>query len=255
MARLADVSVDSGGDGVCADGGDGIQPNCGSEVRCGKSADERAALASGADVGGGSVGGSDWGGGRTDCGHVVHQSTLFLLVAGGVGGGVLLLIGFLLGYLIFPKTIIKTVIQEVDVDSTSIVQEARLGYVPQDELSEAIRELHSEKSLRFLKTDYRYEIRDSIVIRDSVKIMMVPFFIADTNFTFAKKTDKWEFDTNIGIETKFYPDVMAFETNAKMNALNITVTYKKPWEFDLFSGVAGFGVGTALTIGIGYLTR
>ena len=172
-----------------------------------------------------------------------------------IGGLAILVVGFLLGYLIFPKTIIKTVINEVDVDSTSIVQEARLGYVPQDQLSDAMKELHKEKNLRFLKTDYRYEIRDSVAIRDSVQVIMVPFFIADTNFTFAKKSDKWEFDTNIGVETKFYPGVRAFETNAIMNTLSITITYEEPWRFDLLSSGVGFGVGALFTGGIVYLTK
>jgi len=172
-----------------------------------------------------------------------------------IGGLVILVVGFLLGYLIFPKTIIKTVIQEVNVDSTSIVQEARLGYVSEDQLSDAMRELHNEKNLRFLKADYRYEIRDSVVIRDSVQVIMIPFFAADTNFTFAKKTDKWEFDTNIGVETKFYPGVRAFETNAKMNTLNITVTYEQPWKLDMTSGLLGFGTGALFTGGIVYLTK
>jgi len=172
-----------------------------------------------------------------------------------IGGSVLLIIGFLLGYLIFPKTVIRTVIQEVDVDSTTIVQEARLGYVSEDELSEALQKLQREKSLRFLKTDYRYEIRDSVVIRDSVRVIMVPFFASDTSFIFAKETDKWKFDTEIGIENKFYPGLRVFETKAKMNALNITVTYEQPWTLDLLSGGIGFGVGTLFTTGIVYLTR
>jgi hypothetical protein len=172
-----------------------------------------------------------------------------------IGGLVLIIIGFILGYLVFPRTVVKYEVREKDVDSTAIVQEARLGYVPQDELSDALKELKKEKNIRFLKTDYRYEIRDSVVIRDSVRVVMIPFFYADTTFTFAKETDKWKFDTEIGIENKFYPGLRTFETKAKMNTLNITVTYEQPWKIDWLSSGIGFGVGSLFTTGIVYLTR
>jgi len=172
-----------------------------------------------------------------------------------IGALVMLVLGFLLGYLIFPKTIIKTEIKEVNVDSTSIIQKARLGYVPENELSQAMKELNKEKSLRFTKISYKTVIHDSVAIRDSVAVHFIPFFSADTNFTFSRETDNWEFNTNIGVETKFYPGVNMMETRARMNTLNISVTYKQPWEFDLFSGGLGFGIGTMFTTGIVYLTK
>lgn len=174
-----------------------------------------------------------------------------------IGGLVILVVGFLLGYLIFPKTEIRYEIREVDVDSTKIYQEARLGWVAEEEMSVGLKEaydaLRKEKSLRFTKV--RYEVIDSVVIRDSVAIVYIPFFAADTNFTFSKKTDKWKFDTNIGINTKFYPGVRLMETNATMNSLNITVTYKQPWGFDYLSGGIGFGVGALFTGTVVYLTK
>jgi uncharacterized membrane protein len=172
-----------------------------------------------------------------------------------IGGLVLLIVGFLLGYLVFPKTVIRTVIQEVDVDSTAIVQEARLGYVTEDQFNETLKLLNKEKNYRFLKVDQRFDIKDSVVVRDSVVTRFIPFFAADTNFTFAKETDKWKFDTNIGVETKFYPGVRMMETRAKMNTLNITVTYEQPWKFDLTSGGVGFGAGALFTGAVVYLVK
>lgn len=178
-----------------------------------------------------------------------------------IGGLVILVVGFLLGYLIFPKTEIRYEIREVDVDSTKIYQEARLGWVAENELSDAYKALEKERTLRFTKVSYKTAyidsviVRDSVAVRDSVVVRYIPFFAADTNFTFAKKTDQWEFDTNIGIRTRFYPRVRLMETNAVMNSLNITVTYKQPWRFDFLSSGVGFGVGTAFTAVVVYLTK
>ena len=89
---MADVSIDSGSDGVRADGGDGVQPDRGPEARRAESADRATAFAGREDWKNGrlGVGSSKRGGaGGSD---LVHQSDLFLSVAGGAGGGVLLFV-------------------------------------------------------------------------------------------------------------------------------------------------------------------
>ena len=178
-----------------------------------------------------------------------------------ISGLVLLVLGFALGYFVFPKVEIRYTVREVDVDSTEIFQEARLGWISEEnmdvELSKAYNALKKEKDLRPFKSKFetRYNFVDSVVVRDSVAVTYIPFFGADTNFTFEKKTDRWEFDTNIGVKTKFYPGVNLMQTKATMNSLNITVTYEQPWGFDYTSGGIGFIGGALFTGGVVYLTK
>lgn len=170
-------------------------------------------------------------------------------------------IGFLLRPVLFPSVEIRTVISETKVDSTIIIQDARVGWVAQgemdSELQQAFELLEQEKGHRTSKIRWetKYNIMDSLRIKDSVAVRYVPYFYADTTFNFAKKTDKWEFATNIGFHTQFYPGVQMFRSKAVMNDLNIVVIYEKPWGFDTGSGLIGFGVGTVFTAGVVYLVK
>jgi hypothetical protein len=171
------------------------------------------------------------------------------------------IIGFLLRPVLFPSVEFKTIISEEKVDSTTIIQDARLGWVAQGEmdtrLQDAFEKLEREKKLRpsKVKWETRYNIKDSLRIRDSVAVRYVPFFYADSVYHFAKKTDKWEFATNIGVHTEFYPGVNMFRGKAVMNDLNIVVNYEKPWAFDTGSGLIGFGIGTVVVAGTAYLVK
>lgn len=184
--------------------------------------------------------------------QVSWKLALLVVVLGAI-------IGFLLRPVLLPEVEIRRIIQAEKVDSTDIIQKARIGWIVQDELDEELRKaynlLDEEKRFRHLKYETKYNFVDSVRVKDSVAVRYIPYYFADTTFSFHKKTEQWEMNQSIGFRQRFYPHVERFQTHATLDKFEITITYEQPWRFDYMSGGIGFGTGTLFTILIASLVK
>jgi len=166
-------------------------------------------------------------------------------------------LGGVLAYYFMPKETITHTINEAIVDSTSIIQDARIGWIPVEELDKLITSAtKAKKRIAYVYKD-SLRIKDSLVIKDSLIITYIPYYFADTTLTF-KKDDLakgYEFSADVYLQTKFYPTYEKFQTDAMMRNLNINIVYQQPWKFDYMSGGWGFAAGAIFTGGIVYLTK
>jgi len=182
------------------------------------------------------------------------KTGLLIVVLGAV-------IGFLLRPVLLPDVEIRRVIEATKVDSVDIVQKARVGWVIQDEVDAQLRDafdlLEQEKGYRKSKVRWetKYNYMDSLRIKDSLAVRYIPYFFADTTFSFQKQTDKWQMKSDIRFHIRFYPGVEMFRTKAAMNSFDIVITYREPWRFDLTSAGVGLGIGAAFTAGVVYLVK
>ena len=164
-------------------------------------------------------------------------------------------LGGVLVYFWMPQVKTEITVSDTNIDSVSIIQDARLGYVPLEELQAVIRQKAKKRR--------QYNIIDSVIVRDSLNIIdstvisYVPYLYADSSFVFEKTNLEkgYEFSSVIDFHTRFYPLSEHFQLDAKMTKFDIKITYEQLWKFEPYSGAFGYVTGLATAAGIVYLSK
>lgn len=167
------------------------------------------------------------------------------------------ILGGVIVYYFMPQIKTEIVVSDANIDSTLIIQDARLGYVPFEELQEVVRQKAKRRNEITYSIIDSVRITDSLNVRDSVVISYMPYFYADTVLKFNKKNlaKGYDFKMDLYLGSKFYPISEQFQTIAKVREFEIKIIYEQPWKFEPYSGVLGFGAGLLTTAGIVYLTK
>ena len=159
-----------------------------------------------------------------------------------------IVIGMGIGYYIIPKPEKIISISVAPVDSSQIITDARLDYMPIDSAHYLIQKAIIKSTKK--KVKWITLIKDSIVIKDSVEIVQIPYFYCDTTFHFHRITSAGiDVKSSVEVGASFFPYTMQYILDGKMRSLDITIPRKvKPdiswlgWK-DIAVGTGGYALG------------
>ena len=145
--------------------------------------------------------------------------------------------------------LVETVIDLTDSEKKEIEQKARLNWIPLDSafaLAETLTRWEVEDSTH-------WTFKDSVQIRDSIKIVYYPYFEAEDTIVTFDETDSLKqirVQLSLAIKPRYFPTFRKFLTQTQLRKLTITQPEQvDSWWKHRWVIYAGYGVGYSFQAG------